>query len=287
MTELTDADLTYFWLGPLGYLRQLPLLPVRDSVNATEELIGGLTVGMDGTGTLDVFGFKRSWQLDWVCLELLETRTQHALFQGLTRSPVRIVDPRAGNRLTRDGASGGSRSRDVTAHTVTAGTRSFVAVTDYPADYLGLIDGGISWSVPVSTAATLRIDATDKIPLIPGEQVRLAVLLASTGSAQVGVQPYDVAGAAGSTSLASSVTLGSWTWYSHTFTPSATQVSASLIVVAASGAARTVRVGPALWHPDSTDWVPGTGCPRVLLTGSSTRYPGVANRDAGLVVREA
>ena len=287
MTVLTDSDLTYFWLGPLGYLRQLPLLPVSGSSDASEELTGGLSTGLDGTGTLDVLGHKRTWRLDWVCLSLLDTRTQHALYQGLTRSAVRIVDPRAGNRLSRDGASGGSYSRDVDAHTVTAGTRAFAAVTDYPTDLIGLVDGAVSWSVPVTTTATLRIDDTDRIPLIPGEQITLSVLVDGTGSTQVGVQYYNAAGTAGSTSLASSFTAGSWAWQSHTFTPSATQVSASLIVVAASGSARTVRIGPALWHPENTDWVPGTGCPRVLLTGSPTRYPGLANHDTGLIVREA
>ena len=287
MTLLTDSDLTFFWLGPLGHLKQLPLLPVGESTDATEELIGGLTVGLDGTATQDVFGHKRSWQLDWLCLEWLDTRTQHALFQGLTRAPIRIVDPRAGNRLTRDGASGGSYSPGVDAHTVTAGTRAFAAVTDYPDDLTGLVDGCVSWSVPVTTACTLRIDATDKIPLIPGEQVTLAVLLAGSGSGQVGAQFYDTSEVAGSTSLASSATLGGWVWYSHTFTPSAGQVSAALIVTAASGSARTVRIGPALWHPLNTDWVPGAGCPRVLLTGNPARYPGLAHQDVGLTVREA
>lgn len=287
MSVFTADDLTFFWLGPLGYLQELPLLPIDDEVQATEDLIGGLTTSLNGTGTLDVLGHKRTWRLDWICLEWLDTRVQHALYQGLTRSAVRIVDPRAGNRLTRDGASGGSYSRGVAAHTVTAGTRVFAAVTDYPDGLIGLVDGCVSWSVPVTTACTLRIDDTDRIPLIPDEAVTLSVLLDGTGSTQVGVQYYNAAGTAGSTSLASSFTAGAWGWHSHTFTPSATQVSASLIVVAASGSARTVRIGPALWHPVNTDWVPGTGCPRVLLTAAATRYPGLANQDVGLIVREA
>lgn len=287
MTVLTDSDLTYFWLGPLGYLRQLPLLPVGGTTPATEELIGGLFTAVDGTGTLQVLGHKREWQLNWVCLAADEVAAVHAWFHRLSRAPLRIVDPRAFNRLSRDGASGGSWSRTTAAHTVTAGTVATTAVTDYPADLIGVVDGGIAWSVPLSTAATLRIDAGVKVPLIPGEEVTVRVLLKGSLGAQPGAQFYDVAESAGSTSLASSVTLGGWTWYAHTFTPTAGQVSGSLIVVAASGAARTISVGPALWHPVNTDWTPGAGCPRVLLSAMPMRYPGLAYQDPGIVLREA
>ncbi|MGH3926909.1 MAG: hypothetical protein ACRDTT_29255, partial [Pseudonocardiaceae bacterium] len=143
------------------------------------------------------------------------------------------------------------------------------------------------WSVPLNTASTLRIDAADKIPLIPGEEITLSVLLKGTLGAQIGVQHYDAAGVAGSTSLSSSAVLSGWGWRTHTFTPSTGQVSASVIVVAASGAARTVSIGPALWHPDNTVWTPGTGCPRVLLSAMTTRYPGLARVDPGITLREA
>lgn len=284
---LTDADLTYFWLGPLGYLRQLPLLPVAGSVQAPEELVGGLHQAVDGTGTQHVLGHKRSWQLDWVCLTPAEIAAVHAWYQGLVRADLRLVDPRAGNLLTRDGASGGSYNRDTGAHTVTAGDVGFAAVTDYPADLLGVVDGGVEWDVPVTTAATMLIDDTDRIPLIPGQQITMSVLVEGTGGVQVGAQTYDTTGAAAGTSLASSVTLGSWGWVSHTFTPTSGQVSAALAIAAASGAARTITVGPALWHPTNTDWCPGHGCPRVLPTAMPTSYPGLAHLDPGLTLQEA
>lgn len=287
MAILTDADLRYFYLGPLGYLRPMPLVPINAAMNATEALIGGLFTSLDGTGTLDVLGHKRTWELAWVCLTPGETAAAHAMFQGLSRAAIRIIDPRAGNRLTRDGASGGSYNRDTRAHAVTAGTRSFVTVTDYPADVLGLVDGGVAWSVPLNMASTMRIDATDKIPLIPGEQLTVHLLVKGTLGAQLGVQFYDVAGTAGSTSLGSSATLSGWQWLTHTFTPTAAQVSAALILVAASGAARTVTVGPGLWAADNDEWCPGTGCPMVLPTASPTSYPGLANIDTGLTLREA
>lgn len=289
MVALTDAqlELNRFWLGPLGRLRQLPLTPIAGTTDATEALIGGLTTSIDGTGTLHVLGHKRTWQLDWICLTAAEVAPVHAWFQGLTRAALRLVDVRAWNRLSRDGASGGSWSRDVTAHTVTASTRTFGLVTDYPDTIADVVDGGISWAVPLNTASTLRIDAIDKIPLIPGEAITLSILLKGTMGAQVGVQFYDITEAATTTSLASSVTLGAWAWYSHTFTPGSTQKSASLIVSAASGAARTLTIGPALWHPINTSWTPGSGCPRVLATAMPMRYPGLANHDPGITLVEA
>lgn len=289
MVALTDAELELnrFWLGPLGRLRQLPLMPVSGSTDASEELIGGLNTSINGTGTLHVLGHRRSWSLDWSCLTAAEVSAVHAWFQGLTRQPLRLIDVRAWNRMSRDGASGGSWSRDVEAHTVSAGTRTFGLVTDYPDSIADVVDGGISWSVPVTTAATMLIDGTDRIPLVPGEQVALSVLIKGTLGAQVGAQLYDLAGSTAGTSLASSVTLGGWSWLTHTFTPTSGQVSAALAVTVVSGAARTVTVGPALWHPSNTDWTPGTGCPRVLLTDMSNRYPGLANHDPGITLREA
>ncbi|MGH9058342.1 MAG: hypothetical protein ACRDZY_02310, partial [Acidimicrobiales bacterium] len=169
------------------------------------------------------------------------------------------------------------------------GTPTFGVVTDYPstAPWYGVVDGGVSWPVPVSTVATLRIDATTTIPLVPGETITASVALKGTLGAQVGVQYYDNTGAAGSTTLAASVTLGGWATYSVTFTPTTGQVAGSLIVVTASGAARTLTIGPGLWHPSNTDWCPGTGCPRVLPLTMTTAYPGLAFADAGLTLREA
>lgn len=286
MTWLTDDDLDYFWLGPVGGLRQMPLMPVRGSTDATEELIGGLFQAADGTGTLQVRGHRRSWELDWSCLTPVELAPAHAMFQGLQRSALRVVDPRAGNRLSRNGAAGGCYSRDATGFTVTAGSLAFSAVTDYPATYAGLLDGGIAWSVPVSTAATLRVDDTLRVPLIVGEPVTVSMLVKGTLGAQVGVRQYNAAGAT-TDSLASSVTLGSWALLTHILTPTSDKVSGSLALTVASGAARTVTVGPAVWHPTSTTWCPGTGCPVVLPTKMPWSYPGLANINAGMTLQEA
>ncbi|MGH3780596.1 MAG: hypothetical protein ACRDRO_08175 [Pseudonocardiaceae bacterium] len=287
-TPFTEDDFSYFWLGPLGYLQQLPLLPLDGSSDASEELIGVLLTSLSGGGTLDVFGLKRTWQLDWVCLTHAETTAVAAWFQGLTLAPLRLVDTRAGNRLSRDAAAAGSFSRDIPAHTLLAGSGSvsFVPVADYPAPFQGVVDGGVAWVVPAATVASLFLDGLARIPLIPGEQITATVWLQGAGNVQVGAQFYDTNGTGNGTALAGSVTLGTWAAYSVTFTPTTAQVSAALIVVAASGSDRTVSVGPALWHPSNTDWVPGVGCPQVLATARKTAYPGLSNQDTGVTLRE-
>lgn len=285
-SPFTDADLTYFWLGPLGYLQQLPLLPVDGSSDASEELIGVLLTSLTGGATLDVFGLKRTWQLDWVCLTHAETTAVAAWFQGLTSAPLRLVDTRAGNRLTRDAAAAGSFSRDVPAHTVTVGSVRFVPVTDYPAPFLGVVDGGVAWVVPAATVSTLSLDAGPLIPLIPGEQITATVWLQGAGNVQVGAQFYDTTGTPNGTALAGAAGLGVWAPYSVTFTPTTGQVAAALTVTAASASGRTISVGPALWHPTNTDWVPGVGCPQVLTTARKTAYPGLSNQDTGVTLRE-
>ncbi len=283
---LTDADLTYFWVGPVGYLRELPLLPVGGSTPATEELIGALQVSLSGTATLDVFGHKRTWELDWVCLTHAETAAVHSWFQGLTTATLRLVDPRVGNRVGRDAASGGSYHRDTRSHLPTAGTVAITTVTDYPTVFAGLVDGAVAWSVPASTATTLLIDSTDRVPLIPGEQITVTVWLKGTLNAQVGVQFYDNGGAAAGSTSATAVTLGAWAAYSVTVTPAGNQASGAVVVSVVSGAARTVTIGPVLGHPTNTDWVPGTGCPAVLPVERSITYPGLSRQDTGVTFRE-
>lgn len=288
LTWLSDADLDYFWLGPIGALRQLPLLPVGGTSDADETLIGGVSTGLDGTATAQVLGHRRSWSLDWVTLHPDDTGPLRSWYLGLIDADLRIVDPRARNRLSRNGSAGGCYDRDATGFSVTAGTLAFAAVTDYPTTLSGLLDGALSWSVPVTTVATLRIDDTARIPLVPGETVTVAMLVKGTLGAQLGVRQYTAAGAT-TDSLASSVTLGSWAWLTHTLTPSASQVSGSLALTVASGAARTVTVGPAMWIKGSTvlGWVPGDGCPVVLMEDMGTTYPGLAAVNSGVVLREA
>lgn len=288
LTWLTKADLTYFWLGPLGGLRQLPLLPLSGRSDTTEDVIGGITTSLDGTPTQQVLGHRRSWSLDWVTLDPDQAGPLRAWHLGLAGDvDLRLVDPRARNRLSRNGSSGGSYSGDTTGFSATAGTLAHAAVTDYPTTLTGLVSGGVAWSVPVSTAATLRVDDTLRVPLVPGETVTVGMLAKGTLGAQLGARQY-TAGGGTTDSLASSVTLAGWAWLSHTLTPTADKVSGSLALTVASGAARTVTVGPALWCKGSTlpGWVAGSGCPVVLMASQDTTYPGLADVDLGVVLRE-
>ena len=255
---------------------------------AGEELAGGVSIGLDGTATQQVLGHRRSWQLDWITLSPDDVAPLRAWYLGLAGDvDLRVIDPRARNRLSRNGSAGGSYGGDTTGFTATAGTLTHAAVTDYPASLVGLVAGAVAWSVPLSTAATLRVDDTVRVPLIAGETITVSVLVKGTLGAQAGVRQYTSAGAT-TDSLASSVTLGSWAWLSHTLTPTADQTSASLALTVVSGAARTITVGPALWYSGSAvlGWVPGSGCPAVLMEDQSTVYPGLADANLGVVLRE-
>jgi hypothetical protein len=276
---MTSVEPMSLHVGPLGQLRTLPVLPIRGRHPAGHERIGGASTSLDGTTTLDVRAYRRTWAVDWTCLSADDWGWLEAWWLGLRRGVEhRIVDPRRPNRLTRDGSSGGSYSHTTDAHTVTAGTVGYVAVADYPTAIQ--LDGAVSWAVP-APGATLRVDDTPRIPLVDGEEVTVSVLLNDPGSVQVGARLYDVAGAT-TDDLSPAETHSGWVWRSHTFTP-AGQVSASLAVVAAAGA-RTARVGPARWGED-TDWTPGSGCPAVLLTSFATTYP-LGYYDVGIELRE-
>lgn len=281
------ANTDRFWLGPLGLLRALPSVAWGDDVQAPLARIGGAQDAIDGRLSVADLGSKKQWSFTWPFLTPDEVAPIEAWWLHLADASLRLLDQRRRNRLSRDGSSAGCRSRSVAAHTTTAGTPVFVPVADYPTSspWYGLVDGGISWPVPASTAATMRIDGADRIPLLPGEQVTLAVPVKGSGSAQVGAQLYDLAGASAGTSLASAVTLAGWTTYTRTFTPTGTQVSAELVIVAASGSARTLTVGPALWGAGGA-WAPGTGCPQVELIDFAQSYADTDDEAVSLTVRE-
>lgn len=277
---LETPSFTIFRLGPVGRMRNLPMVPVDAQFDMSLTRIGGEHVALTGALTLDTVGHKRTWGLSFRCLDADEIDFMRALYLRTVSGALRLIDPRERNRLSKAGSSGGSYQRTTAAHTTTAGTLSVVQPTDYPEPYVDRVDSAVALAVPATTVTTLRINSAthDRVPVVPGEPVTVSVLAKGTLGAQVGVQPYDITGAALSTSLASSVTLSTtWQRLTHTWTPGATAVSASLILQCASGAARTVTIGPAQYEPGSVlnDWVLGLGVPVVAIGDMPHHLAGV------------
>jgi hypothetical protein len=284
-----EPTFTTYWLGPLGALRALPMVPVHGSVDVDLALIGATQTTLGGRLVLDIAGHKRTWGMSWQCLTNDEIGAIRAVFLGLPGAIPRLVDPRETNRLSADASSGGSYTRTAAAFAPTAGTVAYAAMT-VPAALVDLLAGGISWAVTTAGGTLLADSGSDRrVPLIPGEQVTVTAWAAGAGAAQVGAVPYDAAGVAGAASLGALVTLtGAWQRLTHTWTPGAGAVAGAPALVAAAGSARTVTTTAWQWQASAvTDWTPGLGCPQVLITASSRRLPGVGSgNDLDITVRE-
>jgi hypothetical protein len=279
--------LTYY-LGPLGNLRQLPMVPIRSAVDIAYARLGGEHVTLNGQLTLDRVGYKRTWKTAWRCLEAQEAGPLEAAFLGLSRAKLRLLDPRQRNRLTPDGSAGGSYTRSPRAFVASAGAVTF-RVAPAPTDLAGVVDGGLDWEVPAGGGKLTADSGTlTRVPLLAGQQVTASVYVSGAGGVQVGATPYDAAGAAQADILAAAVTLGgAWQRLSHTFTPAAGQVAAAPCLVAAAGTARTLQTtGWQLQAGGLSEWVPGTGCPHVVVGGFGRDHPSLAGHDVEIVLRE-
>lgn len=184
---------TQFHVGPIGGLVELP--DVLGQVDAPLERIGGSSRSLLGRQWRDTLGFQRSWAWSWDALLPEQVAAVEALAYGLVPGPLRLLDPYRANRLPEQVASGGSVTRSGRGFAVTVGGvqyRSNRLVAPDPTT-LGpgrLLRGCQEWLRPTSGDGVLylpgnTLDGAWRMPVVPGESLRLSAWLAG----QAGVQP--------------------------------------------------------------------------------------------------
>lgn len=282
-----------FYLGPLGRLTALP--DPSPGADTSPVWSGGIHRALGGTTTRDrIAGSRRrSWQLRWEYLTQAQESFIAAIDQGQVADPLRLIDPHTKNRLSPQHASGGTYLRATTGFTATAGTLSWALAVSGDSSWKDMLDGSISWSVPVTSGGVLKTSTStnDRIPLVTGEQITASLWVTGSAiNARIQIIPYDTAGAAGSAVSGTSTAMtGSYVRRSVSLTPSSTQVSCVIALDVPSGQAAGTATVTALQvetAASASAWVPGEGCPVVVSAGMPLSYPMYPYQSVGLDLLE-
>lgn len=198
-----------FWVGPLGSLRALPDVAAEVKVPVTR--IGGMHRALAGGLTVDTFARKRAWT--WSYDTLLSTQLAYleALQYGNIPGPLRLIDPHRFNRLPEDIASGGSVTRSNAGFFTDSGSFAYyhplTDVTTADVSTLGpsaLLRGCQEWLISVPGADNFFrpydaqwADVRLRVPVLPGETLRLSVWLLGPSTAQIALNAgwHNAAGA--------------------------------------------------------------------------------------------
>ena len=205
------------------------------------EFVGAVSISLGGTRTLYRSSQPRSWPMQWAALTEDQLTYLHLVGLGQVRTPLRLIDPETRNRLSIRIAGGGSYRRSADGFAQTGGsTPTWVAITDPPATVP--VRGAVSWERTTTAAGMLTTaDTADRVPLIPGEQVRVSTWARGTAiQAGVGYDAWNALGAA-ATATASPVTLHPTTWAYLDITYTPPQTGSSCLPCSPSPLARGVH----------------------------------------------
>lgn len=277
-----------FYLGKLGALRALP---DPADLDASPERIGGVHRSLTGATTADTLGRKKTWKMAWPALKPDDFAYLDALSQGAVPGPLRFVDHGQRNRMSPQHSTAGGHRRSTEGFTATLGTLLW-ASSGFPDASWAYAPHRINWSVPVTGGGVLKTSTVeaDRYPLVTGEQVAASLWIAGNLNARMQLIPYDVAGVAGTAISSGTVALSGFPQrLSVNITPSSTQVSCVLAVDVPTGqaaglvdvSALQLEVGAA-----ASTWVPGEGCPVVVVDQMSDAYPLAPYHTAGLTLLE-
>lgn len=252
-----------YYLGPAGGLTAIPL---SESVTPDILPVQAVNTSIDGTATIERFGTKRSWKLDYKGLtEDLEAMLTLAM-SGALAGPLYLVDPLTTNLLSPVVASAGSAPYTRTPFTTSSpGLSADVVAAIAP---FAVTPGHSRQLTSVNTSGSTQTLATPQLPVRP---VAHTFSLYVMSSAAATVQLFD-----GATNVAtlSTGTHASWTRLSV----SATSTSGTLLPRFSIPNGVTLQVAAMQLEAGSsaTPWMPGGGISRVYVSSmdrSSVLWP--------------
>lgn len=284
-----------FWLGPLG--RLVPLSSPERDIERSMEMSGASNTSLDGTTTLDIRGFRRTWKLATTYLDVNDLSYLQACYQGLVSGPLRLIDPINKNRLSASTSAATKASEFPGGRTnwysaggsvlSSYGSTPDIAYTRYDGTAVTYSpDTYISWNAPAAGTLSAEVSGskplnTKAVPARVGEVLTLSLYLrvaSGGGTGTAYLRAVDASGAVvGTASASTSLTV--WTPLSATLTVPATAVGVvvqfgSTLEGAYEVCQLQVEEGNA-----PTPWVAGQGCPEVAFLGLeevSPRYPQVS-----------
>ena len=264
-----------WYLGPSGALVAIPA-PAR-GIDSSPGLVGKVSVSLNGTQTLYRASQPRTWNCQWNGLTEDQSNYLRLVGHGLVTGPLRLIDGEIRNRLPLRVATGGSYSQSAADFTFSGGAGAalaWVPISDPPATVP--VRGGLSWQRGTNVAAVTPTNASDRVPLIPGEQIRVSFWIRGTAiSVYSAIDLWDATGTmvlrvqSGFGTTMDPVT---WTQLSVTTTPLAAHIEASPVVLVQAGSpASSLQItGFQIAQASaSTTWAIGGGAPTVLAGAPS------------------
>lgn len=282
------------YLGPPGNLQKLP--GPRTGVQANLVRQGGTAVLAGGGYVIDTTGRSRQYTLNWQRMTQADFATLEGLYVGLWGpGPFCLLDPVRVNLLPANVATGTDSDRATTLFAATVGTlASSTTVADNGLRSLKWTPGTLSAAQSVTAPST---PADNAVPVISTSQSYVVSMRARLGSGsdaangRAELRWYDASGSAVSTSQGTSTALSTsaWTTLTATDTPPSTAVFVGIAFQTPTA------TGAPVFHVDScqlqlgdtaTDWVPGTGVPRVGIDQMPDSYPQNARHDVTMTLLE-
>lgn len=261
------------YLGPLGRLMQIQI----PSGGFTADLIenGANHAPLSGRSTKDIFSRRRTFD---IALDGLTPRALswfELLYTDAITGPFYLIDSSRVNRLRARISSTGtapiSHNALSTDWTASSGVLTFPAATVVLLPSGTHLSPGPSLAVQwVPTAAGTLID-TAQVPVLPGEQITFSCY-AQAGTPTLEIVPLNASLVAGSPVTGTTVVAGTPPRRYVTYTvPTNGSVVAVQVQLRASAAGTYTTTA---WQLESgsttpTDWVLGTGVPRVLFDSAT------------------
>lgn len=284
-----------FWLGPVGDLRQLPIVEWTERVTATREPAGGIAAALSGARTRYIMGRARgTWTIPWRYLDAGQVALLSALRAGRLGGPLRLVDPERPNLAHPQLATGGTEEQDTSGWAATNDALDWHWIADPPAGVLA--NGAITWTRSTTAAGDLapgRAGHAYRAPARGTEVMSIGMWVRATSgtvAAAFGVDHFNAAGVP-TTVVGSAATVPStWTQATTTWTPVAGQFAVAPALRIASGQpASVIEITGVQIAYGSTlgSWSEGGGAPVVLIDSLPEDRPWAGETDASLTLVEA
>jgi hypothetical protein len=272
-----------FYLGPIGAMVPLPPHKREPSLDATRDIVGQLQESLSGRRTLDVRAFKKTWTLDW------DWRLEDELlgllrgYLGYANAPLRILDPRSRNLLPLNISTCGSELQAIDGFTKTGtGTLTYQADATMPAELQGQLSGEIQ--LATATTGDVLMGTVETVPLIPYSTYLFTGYVKGSGQWTPAYQPVNAAGVVITTVWQNTLTLtGNWQQFSVSYTSDGTYPQMYFGQrCSASGTVQTTGWQLQIDEYARRPWLPGNGCPEVIVAKLQKKYQGMLRR-SGLI----
>lgn len=255
------------YLGPLGRLTAI-MVP-SGGYDADPIEFGGLHEPLSGVATKDIFGHRRRYNIGLDGLDPRALSWLEMLFYGAVEQPHYIRDTRRANLLKPRVSTSMSYPFDPSSSTPTyvnpgGGVLTPVAASTPYLPVAGVLSPGPTRAVQWAPAAANVLTDAVLTPVLPGETVIFSCYV-QAGAPTLEIVPYNAALAPQTAITGTTVVAGTppRRWVSYTVPSNGTIVAVAPQIRAS--AAGTFTTYAWMLSTSLSDWVMGTGCPKVIF----------------------